>query len=128
MIYAVHFPEAGGVLKIGCSGNRSPAVYVNAARQGARRRGWSIENSSRVWYEAGDLRTECYVQSVLAFEWPSAITVRQSRLAEWFRPGIPVDSIVVRLAAVYRKVPPDRLMPRSSITPRTCWISVRQCP
>ena len=92
MIYAVLFPEEG-VLKIGCSGNRSASVYVSAAKQGARSRGWSTEGAARIWHEAGDLRGESFIQASVAFEWPSVTTGRQSRLSEWFRPDLDATAI-----------------------------------
>lgn len=110
-LYAVWFP-APAVLKIGCTTNRSASVYVGAARQGARRRGWSIEGSSRIWHEPGDERTEAFIQASLSFEWPGACAGRQLRLSEWFRPGLPLGEVAARLAEVYRRVPPDLLVPR----------------
>lgn len=112
--YAIWFPVPD-VLKIGCTTIRSATVYVAAARQGARRRGWDTEGCSRCWHEPGDERTEAFIQASVSFEWPGACAGRQLRLSEWFRPGIPVEQIVARLAAVYRKVPPDRLMPDDAL-------------
>lgn len=109
MIYAVHFPKAG-VVKIGCSGNRSASVYVSAARQGARSRGWITEDSQRIWHEPGDERTEAFIQASPAFEWPGACTGRQLRLSEWFKPGVPVEAVTARLSDIYRRVPPDLVM------------------
>jgi hypothetical protein len=109
--YAVYFPEPG-MLKIGTTTNRAQAIYVSAARQGARARDWNAEGSCRVWHEPGDERVEAYLQASLAFGWPGACTGRQLRLSEWFKPGVPVDQIVDRLTEVYRRVPPDRLEPR----------------
>ena len=111
MIYAVWFSEAG-VLKIGCSGNRSAQVYVSAARSGARQRGWSTKHASRIWHEAGDVRIEAFVQASVAFEWPSATTGPRTRLSEWFRPGIPEAEITARLARIYRRLPVDLLAVR----------------
>lgn len=108
--YAVWFP-APAVLKVGCTTNRSAAVYTSAARQGARKRGWDTEGAARIWHEPGDERTEAYIQATLAFEWPGACTGRQLRLSEWFRPGVPVEQVVSRLADVFRRVPPDVIRP-----------------
>lgn len=104
--YAVFFPEPG-IVKIGCTTNRSAPIYVSAARQAARARGWDADGAVRIWHEPGDERTEAFIQASLSFEWPGARTGRQLRLSEWFRPGVPVDVITTRLAEVYRRVPPD---------------------
>jgi hypothetical protein len=111
-LYAVYFPVPG-VVKIGTTTNRAQAVYVSAARQGARARGWDTEGSTRIWHEPGDERAEAFIQASLAFEWPGACTGRQLRLSEWFRPDVDLETIVERLCEVYRRVPPDRLVSRS---------------
>lgn len=111
-LYAVWFPSPG-VLKIGTTTNRVQAIYVNAVRQGARARGWDTEGSARIWHEPGDERAEAFIQASLAFEWPGACTGRQLRLSEWFRPDVDLETIVSRLAEVYKRVPPDRLVSRS---------------
>lgn len=108
-VYAVLFPVPG-VLKIGLTTSSSAALYVGIARQGAKKRSWEIAGSSCIWKQAGDVRTEAWMQATIAFRWPGAYSKHQNRICEWFDvSGLPAESIAAALDRIYRKVPVDHV-------------------
>jgi hypothetical protein len=116
-VYGVLFP-APGVLKIGLTTSSSSALYVGIARQGARKRGWDIADSSCIWKQPGDVRTEAWMQATLAFRWPGAFGKYQNRICEWFDvSGLPLEAVGATLSEIYREVPADLIREHRELKP-----------
>jgi hypothetical protein len=106
-VYAIWFPSAR-VLKVGFTEHANVAIFLASARNRARKRGWETADSSCIWKQPGDTRTEAWMQATLAFRWYPAFEQKQSRICEWFRvPDLGSDEVVAMLEAVYGLVPPD---------------------
>ena len=67
-VYGVWFP-AVRVLKVGFTTDTRNFIFAATARRKARCRGWDVEGAQCIWRQPGDLRTEAWIQSTLAFRW-----------------------------------------------------------
>jgi hypothetical protein len=105
-VYAVWFPDPQ-VLKIGFTVHTTDSIFTCVARRRAERRDWDIEGSRCIWKQPGDLRTEAWVQSTLAFRWLAAFE-QKHRICEWFQvPDLAEVEIVDVLDGIYELVPAD---------------------
>lgn len=106
-VYAVWFP-ASRVLKVGFTAHKTDSLFVSTARTKAKRRGWNIESAGCIWKRPGDLRTEAWMQSTLAFRWHPAFEQKQSRICEWFEVPLMSDGQLMEvLDEIYGLVPVD---------------------
>lgn len=106
-VYAVWFPKPQ-VLKVGFTGHTQNSIFVSVARRKAPKYGWDIRESSCIWKQPGDVRTEAWMQATLSFRWWPAFDQKHNRICEWLKvPGLPEKEIVGTLDEVYRLVPND---------------------
>lgn len=106
-MYAVWFPSAR-VLKVGFTEHANVGIFLSAARNRAKKRGWATGDSACIWQQPGDTRTEAWMQASLAFRWRPPFDQKFNRVCEWFRvPDLGETGIAAVLDEVYGLVPVD---------------------
>jgi hypothetical protein len=108
-VYAVWFPSPQ-IVKVGFTTDTNDSIFVCTARTRATRRDWSTDDSRCIWKQPGDLRTEAWIQSTLAFRWQPAFVQRSMKICEWFQvPGLTEAAIIGALDEVHGLVPADMI-------------------
>ena len=121
-VYVILFPTAQ-VLKVGKS--TDSREYESRARTVLKNKGFlQASEGITIWKFPGDVRTEAYVQVMLAFRFNS-LHSRERRLSEWFSIGdMSRDEIISFLNEIIAHIPEDKRVTLDTYESALCYVTV----